>query len=190
MSFETIRFEVDPNAREGKDFFFANGREYVVFTNKNALRVYPEGLDIRPSEFFHLLQNFQPADRGLMEKLRRRVVPRLHLVDLEELKEVESTVEAAIRNPADPRNQVIIETWFSSPASEKNLRPLQAAKLVQVIPSKHDKRARAITLTELGRKTFRQAVPLWRKAQSRFESLNGKETSAQLRSVLKNLKPV
>ncbi len=72
----------------------------------------------------------------------------------------------------------------------KNLRPLQAAGLVRIAPSKNDRRARAITLTGAGLKTFRQAVPLWRKAQSRFEALNGKSNAAALRALLKNLKAV
>jgi DNA-binding MarR family transcriptional regulator len=71
----------------------------------------------------------------------------------------------------------------------KNLRPLQAAKLIQIAPSKSDRRARAITLTSRGRSAFVEAIPLWQKAQARFEALNGKETAAQLRAILKNLKP-
>ena len=73
--------------------------------------------------------------------------------------------------------------------SGKNLLPLHAAKLIRIVPSKNDRRARAITLTEEGLVAFKKAIPLWQKAQARFEALNGKETAAQLRSILKNLKP-
>ena len=71
----------------------------------------------------------------------------------------------------------------------KNLRPLQAAKLIRIAPSKSDRRARAITLTKSGLDTFNQAIPLWQKAQTRFEALNGKDVAAELRSILKKHKP-
>jgi len=70
----------------------------------------------------------------------------------------------------------------------KNLRPLEAAKLIRIARSKDDKRARAISLTQAGVMAFEQAVPLWQKAQTRFETLNGKETAAQLRALLKDIK--
>jgi DNA-binding MarR family transcriptional regulator len=70
----------------------------------------------------------------------------------------------------------------------KNLRPLEAAKLIRIARSKSDKRARAISLTPAGALAFQQAIPLWQKAQSRFEKLNGADTASQLRTLLKNLK--
>jgi DNA-binding MarR family transcriptional regulator len=70
----------------------------------------------------------------------------------------------------------------------KNLRPLEAAKLIKIAPLKQDRRARAITLTAAGLTKFRETIPLWRKAQARFESLNGKGTVASLRTSLKELK--
>jgi DNA-binding MarR family transcriptional regulator len=70
----------------------------------------------------------------------------------------------------------------------KNLRPLQAANLIRIAPSKQDRRARAITLTKTGLAAFKKAIPLWQRAQTRFEALNGKEEAAQLRAILKNLK--
>jgi DNA-binding MarR family transcriptional regulator len=70
----------------------------------------------------------------------------------------------------------------------KNLRPLEAAKLIRIAPSKQDRRARAITLTAAGLTKFREAAPLWRKAQTRFEALNGKTAVASLRTGLNGLK--
>jgi DNA-binding MarR family transcriptional regulator len=70
----------------------------------------------------------------------------------------------------------------------KNLRPLEAAKLIKIAPLKQDRRARAITLTAAGLTKFRETVPLWRKAQARFETLNGKGTAASLRTSLNGLK--
>jgi DNA-binding MarR family transcriptional regulator len=70
----------------------------------------------------------------------------------------------------------------------KNLRPLEEAKLIKIAPLKQDRRARAITLTAAGLARFREAAPLWRKAQARFEALNGKAAVASLRTSLSGLK--
>jgi DNA-binding MarR family transcriptional regulator len=70
----------------------------------------------------------------------------------------------------------------------KNLRPLEKAGLISIGAAKNDARQRVISLTKQGQVTLKQAVPLWRKAQSRFEAANGAAKAAQLRAMLKDLK--
>jgi DNA-binding MarR family transcriptional regulator len=70
----------------------------------------------------------------------------------------------------------------------KNLRPLEKAGLISVGASKNDARQHAISLTRAGQAALKQAVPLWRKAQSRFETANGAAKAAQLRAMLRDLK--
>jgi len=70
----------------------------------------------------------------------------------------------------------------------KNLRPLEKAGLISVGASKSDARQHAINLTKAGQAVLKQAVPLWRRAQSRFEAANGMARAAQLRAMLRDLK--
>jgi DNA-binding MarR family transcriptional regulator len=69
----------------------------------------------------------------------------------------------------------------------KNLRPLEQAGLVEVSSAKHDGRQRAIRVTKAGHAALKVAVPLWRRAQERFETVNGPEKAAALRETLKTL---
>lgn len=71
----TIRFHVDPNARENSDFTLIGNM--VVFHNKKALKVIPESLSfgfediLLLSETEHKLE-VDRSDRGLLEKQKRR----------------------------------------------------------------------------------------------------------------------
>ena len=70
----------------------------------------------------------------------------------------------------------------------KNLRPLAAAGLVKIAPSKSDGRLRAIRLTKAGSAALKVALPLWRAAQKNFETANGVDKVAGLRDSLRSLK--
>ena len=79
----TIRFAVDPLAREGTDFktvyaYENKNKPYVVFKNKKALKVIQESLHLGLDDFMHLAEtnnDFQidGSDVGLFEKLKRRL---------------------------------------------------------------------------------------------------------------------
>jgi len=69
----------------------------------------------------------------------------------------------------------------------KNLRPLEQSGFVEVTSAKHDGRQRAIRVTKAGDAALKVAVPLWRRAQERFETVNGPERAAALRDTLKSL---
>lgn len=80
----TARFTVNPLAREGVDFTihstekdrgsFGEG-DYVVWKNRAALQVIPESINIDPVGYMKMLSNGEITreDRGLVEKLRRRI---------------------------------------------------------------------------------------------------------------------
>jgi DNA-binding MarR family transcriptional regulator len=53
------------------------------------------------------------------------------------------------------------------------LRPLERRRLVSVVATREDRRRRQVALTAGGTATFREAVPLWRKAQARIAELIG-----------------
>ena len=70
----SVRFEMNPEAREGKDFKIYN--EIVLILNKRAVRVIPESIAVSSLlEYFQLLAsgNFEEGDKGLLEKLKRKL---------------------------------------------------------------------------------------------------------------------
>ena len=84
----TIRFTVDPLAREGTDFK-VNGN-YVVFKNKNALKVIQESLNLSLDDLVHLAetnQEFQVnhSDLALLEKLKRKLNAAIITDELDKL---------------------------------------------------------------------------------------------------------
>lgn len=86
-----------------------------------------------------------------------------------------------------PVNSVAEKLDLDRTTAGKNLRPLEKAGLIHVAASKSDARQRLISLTKTGHAALKQALPLWRRAQMRFEAANGPVKAAQLRAVLRDL---
>jgi len=85
-------------------------------------------------------------------------------------------------------NSVAEKLELDRTTAGKNLRPLEKAGLISVSASKSDARRHVIGLTKTGQAALKQALPLWRKAQSRFETANGAGKAQQLRAMLRDLK--
>lgn len=84
----TIRFKVDPEAREGSDF--TRSGEMVIFTNKKALKIIPESLYFSLEDILktsEIEQDFlvDRSDRGLFEKRLRHWNAARILSELEPL---------------------------------------------------------------------------------------------------------
>jgi hypothetical protein len=109
----TIRFTVDPRAREGTDFVIYES--FWIIRNKAALRVIPESLNLTPLEFFTRLasgKDFNPADRGILEMAKRRMNHQLLANHSpQEAEQIFAIVKA------HPDNQVLQKEWFSLPIS-------------------------------------------------------------------------
>ena len=69
-------------------------------------------------------------------------------------------------------------------AMGKMVEFLKRDGLVTIEPSPTDGRSRLIELTEKGGRLHKKALPLWRKAQRKFEQLNGVENVTALRKGL------
>ncbi|AWN49854.1 MarR family transcriptional regulator [Methylobacterium terrae] len=67
------------------------------------------------------------------------------------------------------------------------LKPLTRDGYVSVVPDPRDRRARRIALTDAGIAKLKQATPLWREAQARFEAAFGLERAGLLRDLLHEL---
>jgi len=68
-----------------------------------------------------------------------------------------------------------------------NLRPLERDGLLTLRQSPHDGRKRHIELSSKGNNVLRRARRMWKMAEGRFESIYGKKSAADLRTVLLNI---
>ncbi len=89
----TIRFKLDPRAREGSDFTRASNN-FIVVHNKNAIELIQENIDLSLVNYFKLSAAGQISkdDKGLIAKLERRFLRRIvtpeEVVDIAEYLEV------------------------------------------------------------------------------------------------------
>jgi DNA-binding MarR family transcriptional regulator len=68
----------------------------------------------------------------------------------------------------------------------RNLKPLEAEKLITVTPGK-DRRERVIALTERGRKALERAYPLWERSQNKIVERFGRKRCDSLLGELREL---
>lgn len=66
----------------------------------------------------------------------------------------------------------------------RNLRPLEAAGWVQLLPDEHDRRSRVVRLTPAGRTLWERAKPRWRAAQDSLNTALGTQQVGQLHELL------
>jgi hypothetical protein len=75
----TIRFTVDPLAREGSDFIIHREADtFIIFQNKKALKIIQESLNFTLDDFIHFAKTnkellIDHSDGALLEKLKRRL---------------------------------------------------------------------------------------------------------------------
>jgi hypothetical protein len=121
----TIRFHLNPDAREGHDFNYDPSSGYVVIKNKAALKVIPESLNIGPIEYFRMLAEggnlgLQSSDRGILEKLKRRMSAKIQGASPIEIREISDILKSKIQTLERPQGSEIIQEWFSLPLSAKH----------------------------------------------------------------------
>ncbi|HEV7874298.1 MAG TPA: MarR family winged helix-turn-helix transcriptional regulator [Enterovirga sp.] len=66
----------------------------------------------------------------------------------------------------------------------RNIRPLERDGLVAIATDAHDRRRRALSVTETGRARCAAAAERWREAQARFDEIYGAEQALALRTTL------
>ena len=67
----------------------------------------------------------------------------------------------------------------------RNILPLERDGLIEVAPSRADRRRHELRLTEAGRARHRAALARWDAAQQRFAEVFGDERAAALRGLLR-----
>lgn len=98
----TIRFQLNPKARENSDFLVKH--DYVIVLNKAALVVIPEYLDFSLEQYFNfiLAQKIKASDGGILEKLKRRIGKKLNAFsDTEFLNLIQSIHKMIDENPQE-----------------------------------------------------------------------------------------
>lgn len=121
----TIRFEVDPKAREGHDFIKKG--QYVVILNRNAIRIIDESVEVSPQIYFRLLfeqEGVDDSDRGLFEMFRRKVNAQVSRITREEADEIAAMMRehvAVLKKKKQPKNFHLnwdaLAEWFRLPVS-------------------------------------------------------------------------
>ncbi|MFL5815242.1 MAG: hypothetical protein ACJ763_16815, partial [Bdellovibrionia bacterium] len=103
-------------AREGIDF--TRSGSFLVFQNKNALKVVPESLKLTPVEYFAFLahgEQIDLSDRAIFEKLRRKMTAARGALTDDDYRQLRSFVEESINN--SEINEALIQEWVSLPKS-------------------------------------------------------------------------
>jgi hypothetical protein len=127
----TIRFHLDPNAKEGHDFDYEPKEDYVIVKNKAALKVIPESLNIGPVEYFEMLMasgesGLQRSDRGIIEKLKRRIGAKAQTLDGTQTKTILQMIHSQIDKSPEPQKSLVLNEWLSFPASTHHPEVIQA----------------------------------------------------------------
>lgn len=124
----TIRFTVDPLAREGTDFIVAG--EYILFKNKKALKIIQESLNFGLDDLMRLAETNQElqvddSDLGLLEKLKRRLNPARITDELDRL--------LSSRSEADHNRLVRILSAFQNSGISNLISEVVMASVVKNI---------------------------------------------------------
>ena len=67
----------------------------------------------------------------------------------------------------------------------RNIQPLEREGLIAVRQGRADRRSRELHLTDAGAERLRAATEAWAEAQTRFESVFGRERASDLRALLR-----
>ena len=103
----TVRYILNPNAKEGSDFTVHTG-DYILVKNKKALKLIYEEINLGAFEYFEKLANgfeFDFSDKGVLEKLKRRVVRQISKMSFEEIGEIEERLFPLGKNKKEFVNQ-------------------------------------------------------------------------------------
>lgn len=100
----TIRFELDPDAREGEDFIYVRENDYVVVKNKRALRLIDESVELTPVDFFRFVAETKvgKADLGLWKMMGTIIQSDLSQLTPLERGSINSLAVEAMKANANP----------------------------------------------------------------------------------------
>ena len=139
-----IRMTLNPEAREGTDFTLRPGSRYFVITNKNAVTVIPDSLNVAPLDYFKLLQansEILENNKAVAERLRRRIGMKVSHLSPQELMQIDAIFREDIRHFSGTMTP-LIRYWLQNkniPQAEE-LRQALRARITQTLRSKGPER--------------------------------------------------
>lgn len=98
----TIRYKLDPKARDKTDFIHHD--EYVVVLNKNILTVVYENMGFSALDYYKsiLLElEFDESDKGILEKAKRRLLRKTNILSDEDLLEIKKLINHSLDEVLD-----------------------------------------------------------------------------------------
>ncbi len=115
----TIRFRLNPQAKEGTDFAVAG--DMILIKNKLAIKVIPHSLNLSLPNYFRTIQldtTINKTDRGVVEKYK--LILKAKKPSQLEIDETEKIVLAEIKKPV--LNYTLLKEWFSIMGFNTNSR--------------------------------------------------------------------
>lgn len=123
----TVRYILNPEARENHDF--AHSGQMVILKNKAAVKVIFENINLSVVEYFRQLSTgleFDKNDKGIQEKIKRRIRRKSKRLTSIEIKEVKQIVENDLGNARSSLsssglgqfvNLNVVKQWLDIPDS-------------------------------------------------------------------------
>lgn len=148
----TIRFQVDPNAREGHDFILSlsdqsssrklKEGDIIVWKNKNAIRIIPESLQLTPTEYFEFLakeNGIEAENQSLLWKFKRKLDHRIlsGRIPQEEIEGIRKVVLRELKDRSKNHSLLTLE-WLTIEVARLNKSPTEAIHLAELIQTKAD----------------------------------------------------
>lgn len=122
----TIRFEVDPDAREGTDFIRhfeektnidqVKTGEFIIWTNKNAIKIIPESIKLTPIQYFQYLEKgekFKSDDKAILWNFKRQLEQKIisEQISFQETEKIRKIVETQLTDEK-PNQNIILSEWI------------------------------------------------------------------------------
>ncbi|MES2965132.1 MAG: hypothetical protein V4760_14700 [Bdellovibrionota bacterium] len=192
---QTIRFTVDPRAREGADFFFA-GADFVVFKNRAALRVVPESLSLTPVQYFEMLGTGRAIDHselGNMERLKARTKTKAGALTASDIAKIDQIVASAVARKVI--QEELYSSWLELPSSKANVTLKKDLALSGLVNDRMDLLARELVsvdfqFNELVKIAFGPAISHEMSVEFRMKALAKADTLAEVVALMKPLREI
>jgi hypothetical protein len=76
----TVRFKLNPNARQGTDFNYVFNEGYIVILNKKALQVIPDlaKMSLKEMASLYIRNQFDAKERAVKDKILKKITSQMH----------------------------------------------------------------------------------------------------------------
>lgn len=140
----TIRFQVDPRAKEGTDFIVGllENRNIIILKNKSALKIIPENINLSPVEYFKFLQHgyqFSSDDQAILWKLKRKLD---HFIlsgrlSIEDTLEIRALVLKELKHNSY-NWQLVTQEWIKLEVLRQKRSPQEAQIVIDLLKTRAD----------------------------------------------------